>query len=108
MPSGVTKNYLFTLMQPQISDIIEQWDSLGQIFEGQFDFSSQNIINNSMALVYEIIVENGGHRIWDGKGNLGSPCGEAISIRDEGWMYYFYDPDMVDHRTAQENAERYF
>lgn len=105
----IDKQRLWAIMRPQIADIIDQWDSEGIIIETQFVFASQNIIDHSSRLAYELIVENGGHEVIDADdGEISVPIAAAQDFSQNGWMYYFYDPTMMEPRTAEKIVRNYF
>ncbi len=106
-----SKADLEALMLPEIDDIIEEWDEKGIIIETQFQFASSMILKHDYITAYEIIVEHGGHEITsDGDGGVGSgqPLSRACPIPDEGWMYCFYDPDMVFWQDVQGILNHFF
>ncbi|MEG2310971.1 MAG: hypothetical protein RSB76_03175, partial [Clostridia bacterium] len=59
--------------------------------------------------VYEIIIEKGGHCVYsEKKETINLPICSAVEVINEGWIYYFYDPNMLNLKTAQENVHIYF
>lgn len=111
----MTKKELLALMLPQIEDIVEEWNLDGIIFEGQFDFASSYIIKHCLNDVYSIIIDNGGHELNDSLYYdkeldyiIDSPFGAGDRIDNQGWMYYFYDPNIYTSKQATNRALKYF
>ena len=105
-----TQIELRIIMLPDMSAIVQQWDDCGIIIETQFLCASQAIIARSNTLLYELIVENGGHKAVDNDGSNEQPTWIAAAdfIEDEGFMYYLYDLSILDQKAATHAVKMYF
>ncbi len=106
----MTKDELREIMLPDMSAIVQQWDDCGIIIETQFLCVSQAIIVRSQTLLYELIVENGGHKAVDNDSSDNQPkcIAAAECIEGEGFMYYLYDLSMLDPKAASDAVKKYF
>ena len=106
----MTKDELREIMLPDMSAIVQQWDDCGIIIETQFLCVSQAIIARSQTLLYELIVENGGHKAVDNDSSDNQPkcIAAAECIEGEGFMYYLYDLSMLDPKAASDAVKKYF
>lgn len=106
----MTKDELRAIMLPDMSAIVQQWDDCGIIIETQFLCASQAIIARSHTLLYELIVENGGHEAADSdSSNNRLNCITAADyIEGEGFMYYLYDFSMLNPKEASRAVKKYF
>lgn len=64
------------LIESHIEKIVSQWDADNIIFEDEYGITSV-IIENYKGLIYEMIIENGGH-----EGSIMGGCGAYSRI----WM----------------------
>jgi hypothetical protein len=109
----ITKQSLMEIMEPQMDEIVSTWDHDGLIIETQFNFAYQYMFETAASIAYEIITENGGHSVIEkflaeGETDLDNPiCSKAIEVANEGWMYYFYDPYMLEE-DPRKDVQAYF
>lgn len=104
----MTKDRIEELMLPQIKEIISTWDSNGIIIETQFDFTSQCVFDKYINVVYQIIIEHGGHEINNEDNHeVRYPICVAPFCPGEGCIYCFFDPDYMSCNEAEREVINY-
>lgn len=87
------------LIERNIESVVDQWDADNIIFEGEYGFSSVTFCQYEN-LLYEMIIENGGHY---------SPnhLVHGEPVKDEGWIYAFFDSDEIQIEKAKQLIKNY-
>lgn len=99
-----TKNELSNNMAPYIRSIVKTWDTEGILLEQHYPCLSSVVMENCTDLIYEIIIENGGHKVeptedWETEENTKPLC-MAQQVDDGSYMYCLYDPSWMDYTQA--------
>ena len=112
----MTKQKLLDIMVPEIQEIVSTWDKEGIIIEAQFSFASSSTMERFYGLVYEIIVEYGGHSIGtiiqhheneQDEELINQPLILGLCCDNEGYMYCFYDPYFLEYEEAGQAVKKY-
>lgn len=106
----MTKEELWTIMKPNIRQIVAQWDNEGLIIETQFPCASQGILTRNKLDFYKLLVENGGHETAIESEDSNKPfcISSAVPISGEGYMYFIFDANMLTFEEANKKVKHFF
>lgn len=111
----LTKVEIFPQMEPELFQIVQQWNEEGILMEGQFKFARERVFQTAFPLVYEIIMEHGGqpvgnlypHHVSAYMSSLLPTC-SAMGIPNKGWMNFAFDPCRMSVSIARNKVRSYF